>query len=60
MSEVNERLRYENNLLHEALIKLHNEREELNEEIKDLRLKIWTLLFGLVASSAVLVTILYS
>ena len=45
MNEVMYRLRHENNLMNEALIKCYNEKKVLNEEIKDLRLKIAILIF---------------
>jgi hypothetical protein len=45
MNEVMYRIRHENNLMHEALIKCHNEKKVLLEEIKDLRFKIATLIF---------------
>lgn len=58
MSEVMYRLRHENNQMHDAIVRCNNEKKILNEEIKDLRLKIVTLLFWLITEWAIIVLIL--
>jgi len=58
MNEVMYRLRHENNLMNEALIKCHNEKKVLDEKIKDLRLKIATLIFWLITEWSIILTVL--
>jgi len=44
--------------MHEALVKCHNEKKVLLEEIKDLRFKIATLIFWLITEWSIILTVL--
>ena len=44
--------------MNEALIKCYNEKKVLNEEIKDLRFKIATLIFWLITEWSIILTVL--
>ena len=44
--------------MNEALIKCHNEKKVLLEEIKDLRFKIATLIFWLITEWSIILTVL--